>query len=44
MVREIDAEVAADIAKRSFAEGPKSFGVMIMDGDSKIGRNWLETH
>lgn len=35
---------AAEIAKNSFKEGPKLFGVEIMDGESKIGRSWYETH
>lgn len=35
---------AAEIAKQSFREGPKLFGVEIMDGESKIGNSWYETH
>jgi DNA polymerase I-like protein with 3'-5' exonuclease and polymerase domains len=35
---------AADIAKQAFIDGPKLFGVEIMDGESKIGRNWYEIH
>ena len=38
------AEQAAAIGKQSFVDGPKLFGVEIMDGDSKIGNNWYEIH
>jgi DNA polymerase-1 len=38
------AERAAEIAVGSFKEGPKLFGVMIMDGGVKIGMNWKECH
>lgn len=38
------AERAAQIAAEAFREGPKLFNVMIMDGESKIGRNWRECH
>jgi DNA polymerase-1 len=48
---EIDFEVpdqykerAAQISKEAFKEGPKLFGVNIMDGDAKIGSNWYECH
>jgi hypothetical protein len=44
LVREDQAEEAAVIAKKGFAEGPKRFGVTIMDGDAKIGNNWFEVH
>ena len=44
LVDEKDAEVAAAIGKQAFADGPKLVGVNIMDGDSKIGNNWYETH
>jgi DNA polymerase I len=43
-VREDQAEEAAAIAARSFREAPKQFGVMIMDGESKIGNNWRDCH
>jgi DNA polymerase-1 len=39
-----DADNAAAIAKQAFADGPKLYGVEIMDGDAKVGRNWLEIH
>ena len=38
------AEEAAAIGKQAFADGPKLFGIEIMDGDAKVGRNWFETH
>jgi DNA polymerase I len=38
------AEQAAEIGRRAFREGPKLLGVTIMDGESKIGNNWYETH
>ncbi|RLA26274.1 MAG: hypothetical protein DRQ62_00125 [Gammaproteobacteria bacterium] len=44
MVPEEHAERAAQIGKQAFVDGPKLFGVEIMDGDSKIGDNWYEIH
>jgi DNA polymerase-1 len=44
MVKEEDAEKAAKIAAESFKLGPKLYGVEIMDGDAKIGKNWYEIH
>ena len=44
MVPEEYAEEAARLAKLAFKEAPKLFGVEIMDGESKIGNNWYETH
>lgn len=38
------AERAAVIAKMCFKEAPKQFGVMIMDGEAKIGDNWYDVH
>ena len=38
------AERARDIGKQAFIDGPKLFGVDIMDGDGKIGDNWYEIH
>lgn len=38
------AEQAGAIGKKAFAEGPKLFGITIMDGDSKVGDNWYDTH
>lgn len=43
-VREDQAEEAARIAALSFKEAPKMFGITIMDGESKIGNNWRDTH
>jgi len=44
IVPEEYAERAAIIAKEAFKEGPKLFGVEIMDGEAKIGDNWYEVH
>jgi DNA polymerase I-like protein with 3'-5' exonuclease and polymerase domains len=44
MVPEEYAERAAEIGKQAFADGPKLFGVEIMDGSGKIGRDWYEIH
>jgi len=44
MVPEEFSEEAAKIGKQAFVDGPKLFGIEIMDGDSKIGNNWYEIH
>jgi DNA polymerase-1 len=44
MVPEECSATLAVIAKESFREGPKLVDVMIMDGDSKVGNNWCDTH
>ena len=44
MVPDEFAEQAAAIGKQAFEDGPKLFGVTIMSGDAKIGRNWYEIH
>jgi hypothetical protein len=44
MVPEEHAEIAAKISKQAFIDGPKLFGVEIMDGEAKIGNNWYEVH
>jgi DNA polymerase-1 len=44
MVPEEHAERARQIGKEAFKEGPKLFGIEIMDGDGKIGNNWYEIH
>lgn len=44
MVPEEYAEKAAAIGKQAFVDGPKLFGIQIMDGDAKIGNNWYEIH
>ena len=38
------AEEAARIAKQAFKDGPKLFGIEIMDGEAKIGDNWYDVH
>jgi DNA polymerase I len=43
-VPEEHAERAAAIGKQAFTDGPKLFGVEIMDGGAKIGDNWYEVH
>jgi DNA polymerase-1 len=44
MVPEQYAERAAELGVKAFQEGPKLFGVQIMDGGKKIGNNWYEVH
>jgi hypothetical protein len=44
MVPKEYAERAAEIGKQAFIDGPKLFGVNIMNGDAKIGDNWYEIH
>ncbi|WP_396189749.1 DNA polymerase [Flavobacterium sp.] len=44
MVPEEHAEQAAKIGKQAFIDGPRLFGIQIMDGDAKIGNNWYEIH
>jgi DNA polymerase-1 len=44
MVPEEYAERAAELGIKAFREGPKLFGVDIMDGSAKIGNNWKEIH
>lgn len=44
MVPDEFAERAAAIGKEGFKEGPKLYGIQIMDGDAKIGRSWYEVH
>ena len=43
-VQEKDAEKAMKICKEAFKIGPELYGIKIMDGDSKTGKNWMETH
>jgi hypothetical protein len=38
------AERAAQIGKEAFRDGPKLYGIEIMDGSGLIGNNWLEIH
>jgi hypothetical protein len=44
MVPDEHAERVLEIGSMAFKEGPKLFGVTIMDGDGSIGDNWFETH
>ena len=44
MVPEEFAEQARAIGKQAFADGPKIFGINIMDGSGKIGDNWYDVH
>jgi DNA polymerase-1 len=44
MVPEEHAERAREIGVNAFREGPKLFGVNIMDGDGKIGDSWYDIH
>jgi DNA polymerase-1 len=44
MVPEQHAEEAAKIGKQAFIDGPKLFGVTIMDGGAKIGNSWYDVH
>ena len=44
LVPEEYAERALEIGVESFREGPKLFGIDIMNGDGKIGNNWYDTH
>lgn len=44
MVKNEDAERACALGVKAFKEGPKLFGVTIMDGDGKIGENWYDIH
>lgn len=39
---EVDA--LGDILKRGIQDAGKTFGIAIMDGDSKVGNNWAEVH
>jgi hypothetical protein len=38
------AERAAELGKLAFAEGPKLYGITIMSGSSKLGKNWFDVH
>jgi DNA polymerase I len=44
MTPEEYAEEVKEISANSFKEGPKLYGIEIMDGEGKVGNNWLETH
>ena len=38
------SQQAAVISKQAFIDGPKLLGITIMDGESKIGDTWYDTH
>jgi hypothetical protein len=38
------AKEAASIAAIAFKDGPAMYGIKIMDGEAKIGKNWYEVH
>jgi len=38
------SEITANIAKKAFKDGPLLLKISIMNGESKIGNNWFETH
>ena len=42
--REEQAERAAEIGKQALIDGPRLFGIEIMDGEAKIGNSWYEVH
>jgi len=44
MVPEAFADKAVEIGISGFKEGPKLFGVNIMDGSGSFGDNWYDTH
>lgn len=44
MVPEEFKDQAAAIGKSAFKEGPKLFGIQIMDGEAKIGKTWYDVH
>ena len=44
VVREDQADRVKEILEESFREGPKLFGVDIMDGEGEIGNNYAEVH
>ena len=44
MVPEEYSEHALEIGVQAFRDGPKLFGVNIMDGEGKIGDSWFDTH
>jgi DNA polymerase-1 len=43
-VNDEHAAVVAVIMKECFRDAPKEFGVMIMDGEAKIGGSWYDVH
>jgi DNA polymerase-1 len=43
-VPEMFAERAAEIGVQAFKDGPRLFGITIMDGSASTGFNWYDTH
>ena len=39
-----DVARVKEIMVEGFREAPKDYGIMIMDGDAKHGKSWLDTH
>ena len=44
MVPEQYSDRALQISKQTFADGPKLFGIEIMDGEAKMGKTWYDVH
>jgi DNA polymerase-1 len=44
MVPEEHAARAVELGIKAFGEGPKLFGITIMDGSGSFGDTWLDTH
>lgn len=44
MVPDEYAQRAQEISKQAFIDGPKLFGIDIMDGEAKIGKTWYDVH
>jgi len=44
MVPKAYGELVKEIGQESFKEGPKLYGIEIMDGDGKVGLTWEDTH
>ena len=44
MVPEEHEERAKVISKQAFIDGPKLFGIDIMDGEAKSGKTWFDVH
>ena len=44
MTPEKYAERAREIGEQAFIDGPKLFGVTIMDGSGEVGDNWYDVH
>jgi DNA polymerase I-like protein with 3'-5' exonuclease and polymerase domains len=44
LIEDAHAEEARELAALAYAEAPKAFGITIMAGEAKIGKNWAEVH